>query len=166
MSTPNSNARSYRPPGVVVRVFALLIDGLALSIPTMILAMTVSRMTSSTAVLDLVALGTFVIYEVATYACFGKTLGKKAVGLQVTSNLDTLTKPSARQAFNRVASRDILPVSIVWMFVPGASFALFAWTLLILLTIFKDADRRGLHDKLAGTYLVDVSVRRNAQKPG
>jgi uncharacterized RDD family membrane protein YckC len=104
-------------------------------------------------------------YEVAFLASSGQTPGKSAMKIRVVS-LETATHPTAGTAFTRwlvpAISGSIVPVLVSPSYLNGTAGLPFGppakiaylVTLVIYGVAFVDAQRQGLHDKVAGTIVV------------
>jgi len=84
------------------------------------------------------------VYEAVMIATRGQTLGKMAVGIKVVRS-DTGTRPGAGKSLGRWA----LPYLV--LLIPGIGWL---FTLLCYLSLTWSDDRRGWHDKAAGTLVV------------
>jgi hypothetical protein len=91
-----------------------------------------------------------VAYRVVTTARWGAGIGKYLLGLRIVVDRGTATadeRPSWGQAWRR------------WVVPQGPGLIpLPATGLLAYLPAFKDARRRGLHDRVAGTVVIDVTA--------
>ena len=85
-----------------------------------------------------------VVYEIALVAIRGQTLGKFIMGISVSQ-----VNSSLRPGWKRSAKRFALPYLL--LFVPYAGIFL---ALLCYLSPVWDRNRRGWHDKVAGTHVL------------
>jgi uncharacterized RDD family membrane protein YckC len=99
------------------------------------------------------------IYTVIPVALTGATVGKKLVGQRV-EHYSEATVPGLTTSFVRYVVATGLPIGIIGAVVPAlalaASLVSLAWLLVILLSIVADTERRGVHDRLAGTVVVQT----------
>ena len=104
---------------------------------------------------EVVAFAWVVLYEPVSVALWGRTAGKWAAGIKVVSTAQG-ARPSVARSFARVA----LPAT-AGLATLGAGW-LVMQTLLWFSTVAND-DRRGWHDRLAGTVVVKAKCRPLAQ---
>jgi uncharacterized RDD family membrane protein YckC len=143
------------------RVAARFIDWLLLGMPFVLLvAIAINRAKSHgnvygqglvrVVVTVVVNLGA-AAYEVGLTAWRGQTVGKIALGLQVV-DAKTGAVPGWRQAFVRY-----IPLYVPGLVLPafGVRWGESVVGLLLLVSILADRNRRGLHDKAAGTIVVE-----------
>jgi uncharacterized RDD family membrane protein YckC len=98
------------------------------------------------------------VYEIVPVAISGKTVGKLVAGTRVV-RLDQQPKPGLRVAAIRglvpelprfvFLSIGVVTTTPIWIWLA----AVWVWTLAVYLPVFG-ADRRGLHDRIAGTVVV------------
>lgn len=108
-------------------------------------------------VLSLILAGT---YEIVTTAVWGQTVGKRIVGVRVargeSAGIGLL--PSAI----RWAVRGLVPVALIGRFASGVVVRLSVnaigsvWALVLLASMSENQFHRGLHDRLAGTTVVNA----------
>jgi uncharacterized RDD family membrane protein YckC len=95
-----------------------------------------------------VAFGVAVVYEIATVALWGKTLGKWIVGVRVARYTD-----GKRPTWSQSALRCLLPSTA-----GAVGLALFRFSAIgalpVLASAFSDPLRRGWHDVAGGTIVV------------
>lgn len=90
------------------------------------------------------------LYEIPQLAWWGRTVGKRALGIRVVTTDGRAATPSWAQAFVRVMLPDALFLS------PSDAIAGVAplWWLAVYLPMLFDPWRRGVHDRAAGTRVV------------
>jgi uncharacterized RDD family membrane protein YckC len=97
------------------------------------------------------------IYTVVPVAITGATLGKKLVGQRI-ERYSIGAVPGVAASFVRYVVATGAPIAVVGSVVPAlagpVSMLGLAWFLVILLSIVADTERRGVHDKVAGTVVV------------
>jgi len=95
------------------------------------------------------------IYEIGLTAWRGQTIGKLVAGTQVL-DVSGERLPSLYQAFLRWLVQGV--PNIIGLFVLSAwlDVASAAWAVAIYLPILRSADRRGWHDRIAETIVIDV----------
>lgn len=97
------------------------------------------------------------LYTVIPVALTGATLGKFIVGQRI-ERYAAAEAPGLVAALLRYLVATGLPIGALGALVPGlsglSSLLSLGWLLLILLSIFGDTERRGVHDKVAGTVVV------------
>jgi uncharacterized RDD family membrane protein YckC len=156
------------------RFFALILDAVFLAIAGFLilypLSMLGSPMSFGSHILDHL-LGP--LYGVIAVWKFGKTLGKHICGVEV------VTWPDERKAGLREAVlREAVPLALlgltmiawalpqdsrgIWPLISGAAgyavgIGAFVWTILEIVTMLLDPQRRALHDKIAGTVVIKKS---------
>lgn len=137
------------------RAFARAVDllvagiiGLAFTIPTSVEVDGTDQVSSTGAILALVA---WIVYETATTAWHGQTGGKLAVQIRVVDHRSG-AEPKLVQAFVRAS---VFPVVLLFLELIGVLPML---ALLVYVTAIGDqAHRRGLLDRVAGTAVVRVT---------
>lgn len=127
------------------RFLARLVDGLVTLVPQLLVFATIDGYGRVVAAAVVEA-----VYEIPQLALWGRTVGKRALGLRVVTTDGRELPPSWAQAFVRVALPDALFLS------PSDSIAGVApiWWLAIYLPVLFDPWRRGVHDRAAGTRVV------------
>ena len=144
-------------PGI--RLLAQFLDGLLFGIPSFFISLAMANSSSGALFLfnfavGLIALAYFVLME----AKFGKTLGKKVLGLEVqdaaTGGRASVGQTSKRNTYRVLAFFSSVPifgavVTIVWIVV----------TLYIGSTILHSPDKQGVHDLFAGAGTKVVRTR-------
>ena len=175
------------------RLAARLIDGAVLAIPTLLWLFVVSWLVLAAAWNSDASFGGFggllllvvaayvpaVVYEVALTARSGQTLGKDALGIMVVRR-DDGQLPHARESFVRwlvLAVSGIVGVTALaalpriqgegdsWW---GLAWLLAGWLVPVLLVCASSlwhSDRRGWHDKAAGTVVVKDSSPDQQRTP-
>ena len=104
---------------------------------------------------EVVAFAWVVLYEPVSVALWGRTAGKWAAGIKVVSIVDG-AKPSTARSFARVALPAVAGLAtfgVGWLVVQTVLWA----------STMTDSDRRGWHDRLAGT--VVVKAKRRPARP-
>ena len=155
---PGDEAGADRPalasPGQ--RLGGALVDGAALQVA----ALSVAGLDRPLAAV--VSTTMYFAYVVALVAVRGQTLGKLALGTRV---VDTATSglPTLWQA----ATRAVVPLAGVVVDVALGIRAVGAfWVLTVYGWLLVDEHRRGLHDKAAGTVVVDVERSEGHRRAG
>lgn len=96
-------------------------------------------------------------YTFVMVAVLGATIGKLVMAVRVET-YDRGELPGWRRAGLRVAVFTALPLSLIGVVVPAMSEALaffaMVWSLIVVVSVLADTERRGLHDKAAGTVVV------------
>lgn len=139
------------PASVGVRAIARFADVVLVMVPAyLLLAPLILAVLPDARATTWVALGAawlvVVMYETAFIAAIGQTIGKRALGLRVVA-VGTGGIPTRGAAFARALVPSILlvvGVGVGW-FVP------YAWALF-------QRERRGLHDLIAGTAVVQLEI--------
>ena len=99
-------------------------------------------------------------YEIVAIAVWGQTVGKRIVGVRVARGKSPGIGflPSA----TRWAVRGLLPVALIGRFASGVVVRLSAnaigslWALVLLASMSRNQSHRGIHDRLAGTTVVNA----------
>jgi uncharacterized RDD family membrane protein YckC len=93
-------------------------------------------------------------YETVCVARWGQTLGKHIAGTRVVA-LPTGDSPTAHQAVRRAL---VVTIPTLVLMLPGRAilrvFLVNAMALAIYWPLFQAGERRGLHDRFAGTIVV------------
>ena len=143
------------------RLVARIIDTLIVGVPVATIATELfPRQTAQAVVAPIAFAVIFFLYEVVQLAVWGRTAGKRLTGLQVISV--TGERPTAVQALIRAAIYALPPAArpvpilnilaaIFWLAENGLQF--------------EGAYRQALHDRAAGTLVIDVRPRVAAE-PG
>lgn len=155
------------PAGYGRRVLAFLLDGvfgtvlwLVIVLPLMALGViafqveeTAIAFTGPSAVLLMVASLLYPIVSLLLQALLGFSPGKALMGLRIV-RLETLGKPG------------ILAMLLRWLVVAAASLIFLIGQYVVWLSPLWDASKmsRGWHDKLAGTWVIDVKAGPNPLK--
>jgi uncharacterized RDD family membrane protein YckC len=97
------------------------------------------------------------VYEIGLTAAKGQTLGKMLVRTQV------LDRSGERlPAWNQSVVRWLVPAvpNVVAFMVTGfgVDALFFIWSLVVYIPILRSADRRGWHDRAAGTVVIDRAL--------
>ena len=93
----------------------------------------------------------WVAYKVGATARFGTTAGKALFGLRVVR----LAAPDAPPGLTAAFTRWVVPQGSGLVPLPGTGLVPYLW-------VWRDPDRRGLHDRAAGTAVVDRRRSRPA----
>lgn len=149
-------SRDYVPVSVINRILGAIIDIFVMLIPLLV-AFAVFSIVGDKFASAFSGVLVWAVYEVVMYTKSGKTVGKGVVNARVTSDPATLALPTAQQAFIRSIARNGAPLSIIATFVPIFGIFVIGWALAIIITTLADPMKRGLHDKIAGTYIVSVA---------
>ncbi len=102
-----------------------------------------------------------VVYETYFYATTGQTLGKRAFGIAVRRADGGVTRVT--EALSRAGLWWLLPA--VSIFGPSVTVLLLAYGLALTVPAFVDPAHRGLHDRLAGTVVVQVAPPASPTAP-
>ncbi len=163
--TPTTADRAARPAPLTYRLLARSLDAVVVAFALALLYVEVTSRWSDGAPTNLVDAGdssglnlrlTFLavtaLYELLPTALAGRTFGKLLLGLQVQ-------RAGAAEApgFGRAAGRWIVLIGAAALPVVGLP----ALVVVTGVALF-DPRRRGLHDRLAGTVVMDVGIGRAA----
>ena len=144
LATPGQRLGGALVDGALLQVAALALAGLDRPIAAVV----------STTV--------YLAYVVASVAVRGQTLGKVALGARVVDTA-TVGLPTLWQA----ATRAVVPLAGVVVDVALGITAVGAfWVLTVYGWLLVDEHRRGLHDKAAGTVVVDVERSETHRRAG
>jgi uncharacterized RDD family membrane protein YckC len=127
------------------RLLARLIDGVLIGLPLFALEAALGFSWTAVVLAGLVGM----VYEVGLIARRGQTVGKRVMGVAVTTSA-THELPTLFQSFVRWLLPGVAALA------PGLFSLLGA--LIVYLPMFFDPMRRGLHDQLAGTRVVVVTA--------
>ncbi|MCU1427873.1 MAG: domain containing protein [Actinomycetia bacterium] len=152
------------------RFVGFLVDGFAVQLVWWAVLFVIARQSDSLRnVTRTWWLGALVIdvYIVSAVALWGQTLGKLAAGTRVVA-FDDGSLPGWRRSIIRflvpAAPSPLLFLLRRSLFVLGPLVSL-AWTIVVYVGVFTDRYRRGLHDRAAGTVVIDTDYRRPRRSP-
>ena len=146
--------RGLAAPGQ--RLGGALVDGAAFQLAAVALA------PLDAAVAATLSTATYLAYVVGMTAVRGQTLGKIALGARVV-DAGTGTLPTLWQA----STRAVVPLAGVVVDVALGFAAVGAfWVLTVYGWLLVDERRRGLHDRAAGTVVVDVERSETHRRAG
>jgi uncharacterized RDD family membrane protein YckC len=137
------------------RLVARLVDMLIVGVPVgTVAAEVVPRETAQTVVAPLAFAGVFLVYEALQLALWGRTVGKRLTGLRVASADGGRLRVS--QAVVRAVIYAVPPAArpLPVLNVLAGIF----WVAEIGL-LFEGVHRQALHDRAAGTLVIDVRLR-------
>jgi uncharacterized RDD family membrane protein YckC len=102
------------------------------------------------------------LYEVALIARFGQTAGKAVVGIAVVNVSGA--NPTIRQSVVRYIAKTLQPLVGIsrWFRDPSrivGALITQAWQIVLLVSVATDGRRQGLHDRVAQTWVVNVTLR-------
>ena len=146
-------ARTPELAGPGRRIVGALIDGAIVGIPRMF----VYAYVADTAFLVALFFAIDAAYTIGLTARFGQTVGKRIVDTEVVS-IEGVTPPGLRVAVIRYAVV-IAGFPLVWFLGDVGDWLSLAWMVAVYVPIFG-RQRRGLHDRIAGT---DVYIREYAR---
>jgi uncharacterized RDD family membrane protein YckC len=146
-----SDVLPFPPASPGKRLAGALIDGLLFAVLAL---STLSTDTSNGVGLGLAWLGISALYEIGLTAARGQTLGKMAVGTQVV-DVSGERLPSWGQAALRWLVQGVPNIVGVVVVSSAVDLASLVWATVIYLPILRSLDRRGWHDRLAGTIVID-----------
>jgi uncharacterized RDD family membrane protein YckC len=137
------------------RLVARLVDTLIVGVPLATVATEVfSRETAQTVVAPIAFAAVFLVYEVVQLALWGRTIGKRLTGVRVVSADGHRLRPS-----------QVLVRSAIYALPPAARpvhilnvLAGIFWLAEIGL-MFEGVHRQALHDRAAGTLVIDTRPR-------
>ena len=134
-----------------IRFWGRLTDGLVLLVPQVAIRLVLRSAGAPIALVNLASFALVVAYDVVQLSRDGTTIGKRAAGTRVVRTsgvpLDTAT----------VLLRTVVlegPGFLLPTFVPSAGPFVALASLVVVLPILFGSDRRGLHDRAAGTQVV------------
>jgi uncharacterized RDD family membrane protein YckC len=137
------------------RLVARIIDTLIVGVPIATAAAEVfPRETAQTVVAPIAFAVTFFLYEVVQLAVWGRTVGKRLTGLRVISV--TGERPTVVQALIRAAIYALPPAARP---VPNLNIIAAIFWLAENGLQFEGSYRQALHDRAAGTAVIDVRPR-------
>jgi uncharacterized RDD family membrane protein YckC len=156
---PHAGQADGRPEAVLAepsqRLVARLVDILIVGVPIATVATEVfPRETAQTVVAPLALAGAFLVYEALQLALWGRTLGKRLTGLRVVS-----------ADGERLRGSQAVVRSVIYALPPAARpvpvlnvLAGIFWLAEIGL-LFEGVHRQALHDRAAGTLVIDTRPR-------
>ena len=137
------------------RLVARLVDMLIVGVPVATAATEIfPRETAQTVVAPLAFAGVFLVYEALQLAVWGRTVGKRLTGLRVVS------ADGSRLRVAQAAVRSVIyAVPPAARPVPVLNVLAGIFWLAEIGLLFEGAHRQALHDRAAGTLVVDTRPR-------
>jgi uncharacterized RDD family membrane protein YckC len=143
------------------RLVARLVDTLIVGVPLATAATEIfPRETAQTVVAPIAFAAVFLVYEVVQLAIWGRTVGKRLTGIRVVSADGTRLR--AGQAVARSAIYALPPAARP---VPVLNVLAGIFWLAEIGLLFEGEHRQALHDRAAGTLVVDTRPRPVAEDP-
>jgi uncharacterized RDD family membrane protein YckC len=141
------------------RVVARLVDTLIVGVPIATAASELfARQTAQTVVAPVAFAALFFVYEVVQVILWGRTIGKRLTGIMIVSADGRPLR--AHQALARSAIYALPPAARP---LPVLNvFAAMFWIADVAL-VFEGTRRQTLHDRVAGTLVIDVRSRASHQ---
>ena len=137
------------------RLVARLVDTLIVGVPLATVATEIfSRETAQTVVAPIAFAGVFLVYEAVQLALWGRTVGKRLTGVRVVSADGRRLRVS--QALVRAAIYALPPAARP---VPVLNVLAGIFWLAEIGLMFEGVHRQALHDRAAGTLVIDTRVR-------
>jgi uncharacterized RDD family membrane protein YckC len=143
------------------RLVARLVDTLIVGVPVATAAAEIfPRETAQTVVAPLAFAAVYLIYEAVQLAVWGRTVGKRLTGVRVVSADGARLRPS--QALVRSAVYALPPAARP---VPVLNVVAGLFWIAEIGLLFEGAHRQALHDRVAGTLVVDTRSRPAPEPP-
>jgi uncharacterized RDD family membrane protein YckC len=143
------------------RLVARLVDTLIVGVPLATAATGLfARDTAQTVVTPIAFAAVFFVYEVVQVAIWGRTVGKRLTGIQVVSADGA--RPRAGQVLVRSAMYALPPAARP---VPVLNVLAAVFWLAEIGLLFEGEHRQALHDRAAGTLVVDARPRAVPGEP-
>jgi uncharacterized RDD family membrane protein YckC len=137
------------------RLVARLVDTLIVGVPIATAATEIfSRETAQTVVAPLAFAVVYLVYEVVQLVLWGRTVGKRLTGVRVISADGARLRPS--QALVRSAIYALPPAARP---VPVLNVIAGIFWLAEIGLLFEGGHRQALHDRAAGTLVIDTRAR-------
>jgi uncharacterized RDD family membrane protein YckC len=137
------------------RLVARLVDTLIVGVPLATVATGVfSRETAQTVVAPIAFAAVFLVYEAVQLALWGRTIGKRLTGVRVVSADGR--RPRISQALVRSVIYALPPAARP---VPVLNVLAGVFWLAEIGLMFEGVHRQALHDRAAGTLVVDTRAR-------
>jgi uncharacterized RDD family membrane protein YckC len=137
------------------RLVARLVDTLIVGVPIATAATEIfSRETAQTVVAPLAFAVVYLVYEVVQLVLWGRTVGKRLTGVRVVSADGARLRPS--QALVRSAIYALPPAARP---VPVLNVIAGIFWLAEIGLLFEGGHRQALHDRAAGTLVIDTRAR-------
>jgi uncharacterized RDD family membrane protein YckC len=134
------------------RVVARLVDTLIVGVPVATVASELfPRQTAQTVVAPIAFAALFFVYEAVQVILWGRTIGKRLTGIKIVS-----ADGRPLRAYQTLARTAIYALPPAARPLPVLNvFAALFWIADVLL-VFEGTQRQALHDRVAGTLVVDV----------
>jgi uncharacterized RDD family membrane protein YckC len=137
------------------RLVARLVDMLIVGVPLATVATELfSRETAQTVVAPIAFAAVFLVYDVVQLALWGRTVGKRLTGVRVVSADGRRLRPSQVLVRSAISS---LPPAARPVHILNVLAGIF-WLAEIGL-MFEGVHRQALHDRAAGTLVIDTRAR-------
>lgn len=155
--------RSDQPASLPRRIAAAVIDGIVIVLIGGVAWLAIPGRQD----LDIRATATVyaavgALYEVLLIARFGQTAGKAVVGIAIVDASNG--HPSIGRSALRYLLKSLQPLGVLsrWVGTPSpiaSAFVVTGWQLVLLASIVSNVHRRGMHDRIARTVVVNVTHR-------
>lgn len=141
-------ARRLASPGA--RIVASLIDGAIVFAPVLAAALVIGfDEAADNAVFIVVTSLWAALYDVLLIGLSGATIGKRILGIKVVRQVDGVTPPGLEVGLKRWLVNMVGLVPALFMMSIGLTAA-------STVLLFVDVHRRAIHDRIAGTYVVQA----------
>jgi uncharacterized RDD family membrane protein YckC len=99
------------------------------------------------------------IYMIPLWTVWGATLGQRMLGMRVVGTGEPKPLPLHRAALRWAVLFGWTLLAIAAYFIGELSLVSFIWLVALLVAVVRDSRTQGLHDRAAGSFVVDGRIR-------